>query len=669
MHSSEAAPETTQTTTVTLSAEHTGGVTDRRARGVTTRAVLVGLLLLPFNAYWVTLMEVIRYEGHPTTVSLFYNCVFILTVLIMANSLVKRISPSRALHRNELIVIYVMLGIGSSLAGHDTIQIIAPQIVCPFEGATPENKWADLFHAYLPRFLFLTEERIYEGAFTGGSTLYRWERIVGWGKPVLMWSLFTVVLLFQMLCLNVILRRRWMDREKLTYPITHLPLEMTNERTPLFTNRYLWGGFALAALVDSVNGLHGFFPAIPEIKVRVVQYDPYMRDLFKGYPWGALAGTRISFYPFAIGMGLLLPTDLAFSSWFFYIFWRLQRLVSALLGLSKIPSFPYVEEQSTAAYFGLCLFALWMGREHIRAVIVHAFTGRPDLDDQREGMPYRWAVWGLILGFVFMLVFSYAIRMSLWIAVIFFACYWMVSLAVTRVRAELGPPAHDLHRGGPEYVITNIFGMGPPVGPQNLTSMTQYFWFNRAYRAHTMPIQLEAFKLGDQTGVGFRPLTLVMITTSVVGTLCAFWANIHGYYVYGMSAKMSFVGRYFGVEPYIRLQSWISAPQPPNLAKAMAYLVGLVFTLSLMALRVRFVWWPFHPVGYAISSSWSMNCLWMPILIAWAIKLLVMRYAGPKTFHRVIPMALGLILGEFIVGSLWCLLGIALQRSTYSFWV
>jgi hypothetical protein len=642
---------------------------DRRARGVTARALLVGALLMPVNAYWIVQMAVVRYEGHPTTVSLFFNCVFILAVLLAGNQLLKRLSPRWALHRNELIVVYIMLGIGSSLAGHDTIQVLTPQIVCPFEGATPENKWADLFQQYLPRFLFLTDENVYQGAFSGGTSMYRWDRIVGWGKPVLVWTAFIVVLLFQMLCFNVILRSRWMDREKLTYPITHMPLEMTSERTGIFRNRYLWIGFGLAALVDSVNGLHGFFPAIPEVRVRVVQYDAYMQGLFKGYPWGALAGTRLSFYPFAIGMGMLLPTDLAFSSWFFYLFWRLQHLGSALLGLNKIPSFPYVEEQSTAAYFGLCLFALWMGRDHIKQVLLHAFGGATDLDDRREGMPYRWAVWGLIGGAAFMLIFSYYIRMSLWIALIFFACYWMVSLAVTRVRAELGPPAHDLHRGGPDYVITNIFGMGPPVGPQNLTSMTQYFWFNRAYRAHTMPIQLEAFKLGEQTGVAFRPLTLVMIGASVVGTLCAFWANIHCYYVYGMSAKMSFVGRYFGVEPYNRLQSWISAPQPASMPMVIAYLVGLAFTLGLMALRVRFAWWPFHPVGYAISSSWSMNCLWMPILIAWALKVIIMRYAGPKTFHRLIPAALGLILGEFIVGSLWCILGIVLQRSTYSFWV
>ena len=614
------------------------------------------------------MMEVVRYEGHPTTVSLFYNCIFILTLLLGANWVIRRFLPGRELHRNELLVIYVMLGIGSSLAGHDTIQIIAPQIVAPYEGATPENKWADLIQPYLPKFLFLRDERIYRGAFEGSSTLYRWDRLAGWAGPVLIWSLFTVVLLFMMLCFNAILRRRWMDREKLTYPIVHLPLEMTGQRTSLFSSPYLWIGFGIAALVDSMNGLHEFFPAVPEVKVRVVQFDAYMSTLFQTFPWNAFAGTRISFYPFGIGMGLLLPTDLAFSSWFFYIFWKLQRFVTTLAGWSKIPGFPYVEQQSTAAYFGLCLFALWMARDHLKEVLTHAFA-RSELDDRREALPYRFAVWGLILGFIFLFVFSYYIRMSLWIAVLFFLFYWMISLAVTRVRAELGPPAHDLHAGGPEYVITSVLGMGGIIGPQNLTAMTQYFWFNRAYRSHAMPIQLEALKMAEQTSMSFRRMAVALVAASVVGTLSAFWANIHNYYVWGMSAKMSFVGRYFGVEPYNRLQWWLNAPQPAELNKMLAYVVGLGFTLALMALRVRFVWWPFHPVGYAISSSWSMNCLWLPILIAWGIKTLTMRYAGPKAFHKVIPAALGLILGEFIVGSLWCLIGIILQRHSYSFWV
>jgi len=100
-----------------------------------------------------------------------------------------------------------------------------------------------------------------------------------------------------------------------------------------------------------------------------------------------------------------------------------------------------------------------------------------------------------------------------------------------------------------------------------------------------------------------------------------------------------------------------------------AYLAGLGFTWLLMMARVRFVTWPFHPVGYAISSSWSMNCLWMPILIAWLAKLVITRYGGHRAFQRAIPFALGLVLGEFVIGSIWTIIGIVLQIDTYSFWV
>src|SRR5438128_2420498 len=39
-------------------------------RAVTWRSVLVSLLLIPPNAYWIVQMEIIRYSAHPTTISL-----------------------------------------------------------------------------------------------------------------------------------------------------------------------------------------------------------------------------------------------------------------------------------------------------------------------------------------------------------------------------------------------------------------------------------------------------------------------------------------------------------------------------------------------------------------------------------------------------------------------
>ncbi len=638
------------------------------ARALTLRAVGIACLLIPLNAYWITQMAVIRYQGHPTTVSLFFNAVFILFVLRVGNDGVRLVFPRLALHRNELIVIYAMLTVASALCGHDLVQVVAPQIIMPHWLATPENQWEELFFQYLPNHLTISDPEIYRPAFEGGASLYTRERLLAWLPPVASWGGFLFVLTTMMLAINALIRRRWMDQEKLTYPITHMPLELSADGGALLRSRMMWLGFALAGGVDLLNGLHELWPFWPLIKVRVVHFDAFMRSFFVGYPWTALRGTRLSFYPFAIGLGMLLPLDLAFSCWFFYLFWKAQGLLTLMLGLSRIPGFPYVNEQSSAAYLGLAAFAVWIGRGYFARIWRGLLRGRPD--DAGEPLSYPLALLIIGGGLLFLALFASGMGMWLWLAGLFFLLYFLLSMAVTRVRAELGPPAHDLHRGGPDLILTNLLGTdGTILPPRQLTALSLLFWFNRAYRAHPMPVQLEALKIADSSGIRQSHMAIALTIAAFLGVFAAFWAQVHGYYSYGIAAKISFAATTFGREPFQRLHSWLVYPTATDWHRVGAYLMGLAFTWLLMMARVRFVTWPFHPVGYAISSSWSMNCLWMPIFIAWLAKLIITRYGGHRSFQAAIPFALGLVLGEFVIGSLWTILGIALQIDTYSFWV
>ena len=52
------------------------------AHGVTLKSILIAVVLIPINCYWVIEMEVIRYSGHPVTISLFFNVIFSLFVVI-----------------------------------------------------------------------------------------------------------------------------------------------------------------------------------------------------------------------------------------------------------------------------------------------------------------------------------------------------------------------------------------------------------------------------------------------------------------------------------------------------------------------------------------------------------------------------------------------------------
>ena len=93
-----------------------------RPKGITARTLLLCLVLIPLNNYWIMQTETIRYAGFPTTISLYYNVVFILLILTIVNLLLTRVKPSWALSHGELGVVYIVLCLASSTAGHDAIQ-------------------------------------------------------------------------------------------------------------------------------------------------------------------------------------------------------------------------------------------------------------------------------------------------------------------------------------------------------------------------------------------------------------------------------------------------------------------------------------------------------------------------------------------------------------------
>src|SRR5207248_7846669 len=124
-------------------------------------------------------------------------------------------------------------------------------------------------------------------------------------------------------------------------------------------------------------------------------------------------------------------------------------------------------------------------------------------DDSREPMRYRTAVLGIVAGVAGLVWFSVYLGMTWWLAIVFFLMYFALALAITRMRAELGTPVHDLHFTGPEQILTRVGGSEAYDG-DNLTVFALYFWFNRAYRSHPMPHQLEAFKLAEQTRTDHR---------------------------------------------------------------------------------------------------------------------------------------------------------------------
>tara|TARA_B100000530_G_scaffold320482_1_gene253850 strand:- start:220 stop:702 length:483 start_codon:yes stop_codon:yes gene_type:complete len=94
-------------------------------------------------------------------------------------------------------------------------------------------------------------------------------------------------------------------------------------------------------------------------------------------------------------------------------------------------------------------------------------------------------------------------------------------------------------------------------------------------------------------------------------------------------------------------------PSSPNFSGILSASVGGGVMSILIFMRQQFLWWPLHPLGYALGVTWAPSRLWFSTLVGWAIKFLILRIGGFRAFQRGQPFFLGLIIGEYFMTAIW----------------
>jgi hypothetical protein len=266
----------------------------------------------------------------------------------------------------------------------------------------------------------------------------------------------------------------------------------------------------------------------------------------------------------------------------------------------------------------------------------------------------------LLVGFAFLLAFTTIAGMSIAVAFIYLAIYLIYSITITRMRAEVGP-AWTM---GPDLTardsIVNSVGSAS-FSARNLTMLSYLNWFSTELRCDPMPSQLEAFKITQASRNNQRLMMVLM-----VGIMAGFWACLKVWYTFGAStAKVEPWRTHMGRIPFDRAAANLFQRQGPDWAGIQAIIFGGLVVVGLTAMRMRFIWFPFHPAGYVLANTGTMYWLWMPFLIAWACKVIIVRYGGIKLYRKSLPFFLGLVLGDYVISSLWALAGSVLGIEMY----
>ena len=622
---------------------------------VSFRVILFGLFLIPINCYWLVISrQDYQYQVVPTIISPFFNVIFILIIVILLNRFLIRFAPSASLTQGELITLYITLSLTSAIQSFQMMQTLVPMLEYPFTYATPENDWKNLFMRFIPSWLSVSDPSVLQPYNRGDSTLYIDKHIQAWLIPSLWWSAFVVVLVLVMGYINVFFRRPWVEDERLTYPIIQLPLEISNPRTSIFSSRLLWIGCCLSGGLAVINGLSSLFPTVPRILTH--PYDHNLGSYFTTKPWNATGSLPVGVIFPAIGLAFFMPLDMSFSCAFFFLAGKVQRVVAEALGARHVAGTEYLVElnqQSFGALMGIALVAIWVNRRHLIGVLrgsTHSGVDAP--------MNYSNAGIGIVLGIGLMTIFLWKAGMAIWLGVVFFLLYYLISLGLTRFRAEMGVPLHDFHFTGPDQMLGDVLGVRR-LGYRNATVMSMLGFFNFTYRGHPQPHQMEGFALLNRAGLRSRRVFLMMTLALVAGTLSLFWIYLH--VAYSLGERTHVQG--FASVTYRRLADWITYPSNEiDITGLQGIGAGVLVVVFLTMMRQQFLWWRLHPAAYAIANSLDINLFWFSLLIGFVVKRLLIKYGGIGRYRSARPLFLGLILGEYIIGSVWSIVGNMIHR-------
>lgn len=637
---------------------------DTKRSPVTPRALLLGLLLVaglawltPYNDYYIGATLV---AGNYLPIGGF----FVLALLcVVVNGLLRFLRPGAALRPAELLVIWGMIATASSIPASGLMRFVIPHPVAPLYYATPENKWEKDLLIHLPRALYIQDERAVKDFFErspDGSVPW-----AVWRQPLVAYGAFVLPLYISFFCLSTLLRRLWVDHERFTFPLVQLPVAMTEapepgrKLAPLWYSGALWVPVLLLTGVHTMNGLHLFYPEVP----RIGLYDIVLRGL-KDRPWNVLNGTGCRIYPLVIGFGYLLKSEVLLSLWFFYVFYRLEGVVAAALGINPAQSFigygwpAFGTMQAAGMAVGLVGWILYKSRAYF-AGLWHTRPG----EDREEAMPLRWATGGWLAATAAMFGWLWGFGQNP--ATAFFTVFFgtVAYVVLSWMVAQGGVLFLQSPWSGAE-TAARLFGFDA-FTPRGMLVSTQIESITMLdLREFMLPHLFNAQKSADAVHVSRRGLLLALAAAVVVTLILSGEESIRLPYQYG-AAMMYDKWAYFHSpqRPLKFVASQMAAPLAPSPWAWINLVAGAAGCWVLMLLQSYVIGFPLHPAGFIFAPGYPLGCFWFSFLLAWILKGVLLRYGGLKVYHRCRPFFFGLILGDTINGAVWIIIGLLTRRA------
>ena len=289
---------------------------------MTIRAFIVGLIAViavslidPYTSY-------VRGYGWMTQSNFPLAAVFIGVLLVLANVVIKLIRRRWALKQTEIMLVWCMVTIVSAVVCDGVSRMWYQTLVgSAYYARNTDVYWEEdgaLTHA--PEELIVTKDinsevarQYFEGMGEEGRVPWRF-----WIKPMARWAAFIFMLFLGVFFLSGIMRRQWVDRERLLFPLARIPLEFTegaggDRMLPsIFYRRGFQYGLLITFGFRFARAIPLFFGAEGPWGLRLP-----LRDIVQNTGLEAANLENVDVWWWIIGLAFLVPADVSLSVWLF----------------------------------------------------------------------------------------------------------------------------------------------------------------------------------------------------------------------------------------------------------------------------------------------------------------------------------------------------------------
>lgn len=510
-----------------------------------------------------------------------------------------------------------------------------------------------------------------------------------WLPSLLYWWLCQVLFGLFMLSIANILRRRYIDVERVPFPHAMAAYESIKQisvdtKIPEKITKFFLIGLIVGICLQLPIYLQAAFPWFPDIFSWRVNTCPSGQQ-YVGWGetvLGLVSLTAWNKQPLAYAIAYMMPLSVLFNGWFWYLvlllLTQIAYSVGYYTGIQNIggcgrawchpsplndPPFKFHVMTFVGGNLGIAVLYLFLSRSYIIDTLRAAFSPRSSSlkeIESTEPSSYRtsWSMFlvSLVLCIVFLLVTGLSVLSSL----IFMFTVFIFWIAFSRVFGLAG-----LHTRSDSYgmiFLKPIWPVVPEVRTKDFVlsvclirtmgiDTPSYGWGGALFGAFC------SYRIASLTGVSSKNIFKTLLVAIILLPIVTMSTVLAMSYSIGLSKFTTYNWGYGDGIIHHLASEWYYNEQPAAGSMIEYILVGFMMAGVLSALHARFVWFPFEPIGWIVGWSYLSILwgFWLPFLVAWILKFITLRIGGSRGYEEVgLPffggVAAGCMLAIFIGG-------------------